>query len=693
MVYCTHCADYCPSIKDPDKGYICCGTCGKVLDQEIYTDEPNFVKDNSGQSRLAGSILTSIESGYSMSHQRTLDKGKDEISQIVNNLHVSGGDTIVKKALKYYELALDRNFTRGRRTTHVAAACLYIACRYVLGAVFLQLCQVLQLSDHPFVQKLIDPSLFIHRFTERLLGGRDNAVSDTALRIIASMKRDWMQAGTGRKPSGLCGAALYIAALSHGHNYTKADIVSVVHVCEATLTKRLIEFENTDAGSLTIEEFLATADECNQEPVPKCSLKPGEVLCKHKDNKGSVHFAHGLCEKCYNKFTKLSGGLEGGCDPPAFQRAEKQRLEAAKRAEDASAAKEAVLEESLCDTQNSDVENTITPSKLWGYDPCDPTLNGILTPYDPNPHNRDGVPWVMGQGIDPEFCDWCGRGSRRFPGLPRLPKDNSTNVVSRHMKGWRTGGQKALCQQKRPKTGKDRGMAAAWRQGLLSRDIGRHVGMRATFACRQQPSVVVKGIRGDKSSAVAFEEHTNDSILSKDPEGGGENCEGDADRESLSDIDDVEVDWYLHNEEETQYKKIIWEEMNKEYLEEQAAKEALAAELAARGGVVEEGKKKKRRRNEDTKSSKPAETPAEATYNMLKRKGLGSKVSAGAVGELYKTKDEDGSAHKKEEMDFDAQYGQDNADGETFDHGYYSYDGYDDDGTGVYNGIDDFDFN
>ena len=81
----------------------CCGTCGKVLDQEIYTDEPNFVKDSMGQvgfvsmacntffsfslpitplicfgaiqSRLAGSILTSIESGYSMSHQRTLGKG------------------------------------------------------------------------------------------------------------------------------------------------------------------------------------------------------------------------------------------------------------------------------------------------------------------------------------------------------------------------------------------------------------------------------------------------------------------------------------------------------------------------------------------------------------------------------------------------------------------------------------------
>jgi len=144
-----------------------------------------------------------------------------------------------------------------------------------------------------------------------------------------------------------------------------------------------------------------------------------------------------------------------------------------------------------------------------------------------------------------------------------------------------------------------------------------------------------QGISRDKSSEVASEGCTNDSIPSKDPEG-GENCEGDADPESLSDIDDVEVDWYLHNEEETQYKKIIWEEMNKEYLEEQAAKEALAAELVARGVDVEEGKKKKRRRNEDTKSSKPAETPAAATYNMLKRKGLGSKVSEGAVDQLYK---------------------------------------------------------
>lgn len=41
-----------------------------------------------------------------------------------------------------------------------------LICSYVLGAVFLQLCKALRLDEHPIVQKLVDPSWFIHRFTE-----------------------------------------------------------------------------------------------------------------------------------------------------------------------------------------------------------------------------------------------------------------------------------------------------------------------------------------------------------------------------------------------------------------------------------------------------------------------------------------------------------------------------------------------
>lgn len=57
--------------------------------------------------------------------------------------------------------------------------------------------------------------------------------------------------------------------------------------------------------------------------------------------------------------------------------------------------------------------------------------------------------------------------------------------------------------------------------------------------------------------------------------------------------------------------------------------------MAARGVVVEEVKKKKRRRNEDTKGSTPAETPAEATHDLLKRKKPGSKINVEAVDKVY----------------------------------------------------------
>ena len=75
-------------------------------------------------------------------------------------------------AHRLYKLALQRGFTRGRRTSHVAAACLYLVCRqdakpfllidfgdalqvnvFTLGAVYLQLTKLLRLDDHPTLCK------------------------------------------------------------------------------------------------------------------------------------------------------------------------------------------------------------------------------------------------------------------------------------------------------------------------------------------------------------------------------------------------------------------------------------------------------------------------------------------------------------------------------------------------------------
>ncbi|XP_035547132.1 transcription factor IIIB 60 kDa subunit-like isoform X3 [Juglans regia] len=317
MVFITSCARHKPTVHY-DNGCVCCEVCGKVLHQDVFTEEPTFVKGAGGESRVAGSYVKSIQSGYSESFRRTIDKGRDEIDRMVTAFNISGGDSIINPACSFYQIAVERNFTRGRRTEQVAAACLYIACRvardpkpfllidfseflginvYVLGAVFLQLCQLLSLGEHPTIVKPVDPSLYIPRFAEKLLKERNMKVCGTALHIIASMKRDWIQ--TGRKPSGLCGAALYISALSHGYRFSKSDIV---------------------------EELIKNASEVKAcELSENRSLKSGEVLCEHK-NSGKPHFAHGLCRSCYEDFVELSGGLHGGSEPPAFQQAERERI-------------------------------------------------------------------------------------------------------------------------------------------------------------------------------------------------------------------------------------------------------------------------------------------------------------------------------------------------------------------------------
>jgi transcription factor IIIB subunit 2 len=120
---------------------------------------------------------------------------------------------------------------------------------YSLGGTFLRLVRLLNLEI-----PLIDPSFYVGRFAAKLeFGEKTQAVSNTALRLVARMKRDWIQ--TGRRPAGVCAAGLIIAARIHGFRRTDQEVVRVVRICEATLKKRLEEFAATPSGGLTPEQF------------------------------------------------------------------------------------------------------------------------------------------------------------------------------------------------------------------------------------------------------------------------------------------------------------------------------------------------------------------------------------------------------------------------------------------------------
>ena len=59
----------------------------------------------------------------------------------------------------------------------------------------------------------------------------------------------------GRRPAGICGAALIMAARMNNFRRTVREMVYTVKVTEITLMKRLAEFAQTGSGGLTVEEF------------------------------------------------------------------------------------------------------------------------------------------------------------------------------------------------------------------------------------------------------------------------------------------------------------------------------------------------------------------------------------------------------------------------------------------------------
>lgn len=104
------------------------------------------------------------------------------------------------------------------------------------------------------------------------------------------MKRDWIQ--TGRRPSGICGAALLIAARLHGFRRTQKEIIQVVRICDVTLRKRLYEFEVTPSGDLTAEEFETLGidfdDECDPPAFKKSkSSHPSRIKDRSNPSRDS----------------------------------------------------------------------------------------------------------------------------------------------------------------------------------------------------------------------------------------------------------------------------------------------------------------------------------------------------------------------------------------------------------------------
>jgi len=116
------------------------------------------------------------------------------------------------------------------------------------------LLKALDFHQHPQHVQLINPEELIERFSKELeFGDSQMRVQTEAVRIVQRMSRDWMT--TGRRPAGICGGALILAARMNNFRRTAREMSYVVKVAEATILKRLDEFKVTESSGLTVEEF------------------------------------------------------------------------------------------------------------------------------------------------------------------------------------------------------------------------------------------------------------------------------------------------------------------------------------------------------------------------------------------------------------------------------------------------------
>ncbi|XP_056635285.1 transcription factor IIIB 90 kDa subunit [Diorhabda sublineata] len=308
---------------DPARGDAVCTTCGSVLEDSIIVAEIQFEESGHGTSSAIGQFVSTESKGGATkfgasfhvgdsveSREITIKKARTGITHLCNQLRLN--QHCIDTACSFFKMALSRNLTRGRRYTHVHAACVYLTCRtegtahllidisdvlqiccYELGRTYLRLSQALCINI-----PAVDPCLYILRFAAKLqFGSKTQQVANTALRLVQRMKRDSIH--SGRRPSGLCGAALLMASRLHEFNRSPADIVKIVKVHESTLRKRLMEFGETPSSALTLDEFMTVDLEEEQDP-------PSFKAARKKDKERLLK----LMEEEGEQFTDLQKEIE-----------------------------------------------------------------------------------------------------------------------------------------------------------------------------------------------------------------------------------------------------------------------------------------------------------------------------------------------------------------------------------------------
>ena len=284
----------CPScqgktVSDLERGETICSHCAIVIDENFHAinpDSANFFPDLENESNMEATSTMMYEIGLptfidkknvdaagkqirgsfefeklrrlnkftisNNSKTRNLSKAIREIHRISEILGIS--TSIAERASYIYRKALNKKLIRGRSITGIVAATIYIACKD--AGVFFPIDRIDRLGENCNRKNVIhyyklllrqmkinvgvpDPVQYISRIAAKArLSGRTER---KALEILNMIEGD--PGSSGKKPTSLAAASLYLAALQIGEHTTQLRIAIASELTTITIRKRCLEID------------------------------------------------------------------------------------------------------------------------------------------------------------------------------------------------------------------------------------------------------------------------------------------------------------------------------------------------------------------------------------------------------------------------------------------------------------------